>query len=377
MSITDLPLYLISEIYSYIGPSPELGQTCKVMREMHNQALCLQGMVLARSISPDLWNPNAHERENKDVFRHSTVQLPLGHITNEQGRQIVRIALDTVRYALTILSLKERAQFSSYPQLQVCTNPQLFTQIIRILDIRSLFRLLSIPPHRNSVKKLTATNLTDKSLAHIPLAIKRLPNLRDVNLSKNHFTTIPSSIIQIITLSFLDLTHNRLVEIPTALFSHASLQKLDLSDNPIETFPEVPEQALPKLEWLSLSRDQLSSLPPSFSRLTALKKLLLSGNKFTTIPEVVCQCPSLERLNISGNNLISVPESLLTLNLRSLFIHGNRALVNDGKTKQTLDSLRRKNCEIRIDQENGREIEYGEEPQVGCLCKKFRWLCCC
>jgi hypothetical protein len=92
-----------------------------------------------------------------------------------------------------------------------------------------------------------------------------------------------------------------LTEFPTEL--------LDLSDS---------------LEFLDLSGNQLSVLPPEIGQLRKLKVVFLSNNQFTTLPETLALCPNLSMIGMRGNAITTIPEDALPESLRWLTLTDNR-----------------------------------------------------
>ena len=56
------------------------------------------------------------------------------------------------------------------------------------------------------------------------------------------------------------------------------------------------------METLILSKNQLTTLPPSVSELTALKELNLLDNRLTALPKELAKCTAVETLLLNGNS---------------------------------------------------------------------------
>ena len=59
---------------------------------------------------------------------------------------------------------------------------------------------------------------------------------------------------------------------------------------------------LPKLTFLGLKNNQLTSLPKEIGQLTNLTSLNLRFNQLTSLPKEIGQLTNLTRLNLSDNN---------------------------------------------------------------------------
>ena len=164
----------------------------------------------------------------------------------------------------------------------------------------------------------------------------------------------------------LDLRHCKISELPTHILAFEHLVKLDVSfNNDLKTLPPLPPtlevlfamgtahetipstvatlpalrmlsfkscrlrdigaQPLPTaLQWLILTDNELTTLPPSFGRLTRMRKLMLANNRLTALPEVMREMQDLELLRVANNLLADLPTWLLALpNLTWLAIAGN------------------------------------------------------
>lgn len=67
-----------------------------------------------------------------------------------------------------------------------------------------------------------------------------------------------------------------------------------------------------KLEYLNVSRNQLTALPSSITRITSLKKIYVNSNQlyFEGIPAGIGKLHNLEVFSASYNNLEMIPEGL-------------------------------------------------------------------
>ncbi|XP_075930352.1 uncharacterized protein LOC116952258 [Petromyzon marinus] len=113
----------------------------------------------------------------------------------------------------------------------------------------------------------------------------------------------------------------KLVYVPPLTDAH--LLQLYLTGNAIAVIEAGTFRGLPRVEWIDLSRNQLTShgiRDGTFENVTTLKRLFLDGNALTTIPSPLP--PSLEELKINDNKLKVIDRStfaslssLLTLEL--------------------------------------------------------------
>jgi hypothetical protein len=69
----------------------------------------------------------------------------------------------------------------------------------------------------------------------------------------------------------------------------------------------------PKLRWLILTGNQITSLPPEIGRCPELQKVALSGNLLSTLPVEMAKCTKLELLRIAANRFEVLPEWLMSM----------------------------------------------------------------
>ncbi|KAM8799827.1 extracellular matrix protein 2 [Eudromia elegans] len=117
----------------------------------------------------------------------------------------------------------------------------------------------------------------------------------------------------------------KLTQIPP--ISDPDLTSLDLTGNSITTIPDEAFNGIPNLEWIDLSKNNLTSSgisPQAFKILKKLKRLYLDGNMLVHIPS---QLPStLEEIKINDNRLHAIDEDTLQdlKNLVTLELEGNK-----------------------------------------------------
>ncbi|NWX86349.1 ECM2 protein, partial [Nothoprocta pentlandii] len=117
----------------------------------------------------------------------------------------------------------------------------------------------------------------------------------------------------------------KLTQIPP--ISDPDLTSLDLTGNSITTIPDEAFNGIPNLEWIDLSKNNLTSSgisPQAFKILKKLKRLYLDGNMLVHIPS---ELPStLEEIKINDNRLHAIDEDTLQdlKNLVTLELEGNK-----------------------------------------------------
>ncbi|NXL86703.1 LRC32 protein, partial [Alectura lathami] len=127
-------------------------------------------------------------------------------------------------------------------------------------------------------------------------------------------------------LKHLSLSRNNITQLPPHAFSRTSLLSLDLSEN---RDLSVPRSALAGLEHslqqLSLQGNQMGDDGAAFPCLQALKALDLSGNRLSLLPADFF-CSPLETLDVRNNEMPALAERALagwSRSLRVLWLAGN------------------------------------------------------
>ncbi len=93
-----------------------------------------------------------------------------------------------------------------------------------------------------------------------------------------------------------------------ALKAGAVVDYVNLDRNALETFPKELV-SLTGLKWLRLNDNKLSTLP-DLKALVNLRRLYLRGNRFTAVPETLKDLPALTDLDFSLNPIAEIPDWL-------------------------------------------------------------------
>jgi hypothetical protein len=92
-----------------------------------------------------------------------------------------------------------------------------------------------------------------------------------------------------------------------------------LTEFPLELF-----ELAGSLEFLDLSRNQLTDLPANFGQFKHLKILFCSQNQFEVLPQVLADCPELSMIGFKSNQIKHVPENGLPPLVRWLILTDNQ-----------------------------------------------------
>jgi dynein light chain 1 len=148
-------------------------------------------------------------------------------------------------------------------------------------------------------------------------------------------------------------------KIDNSVNSFVNCVQLSLSTNGIDKIPLLPKSGLPKIEILSLGRNQIKKISGLEEIGDTLRELWISYNQISTLDGLNC-CTNLETLFISNNKIKEMAETKrLTLNpaLSNLNIVGNPIYDNANRNEirtgiiRTVPSLRNVDGEIVTDSE--------------------------
>ncbi|XP_038072516.1 leucine-rich repeat protein soc-2-like [Patiria miniata] len=122
----------------------------------------------------------------------------------------------------------------------------------------------------------------------------------------------------------VNVSNNKISELSVQLKGLKKLEFLILSGNLFTTLPPMIGQ-LASLRSLNLSNNQLSTLPEEMEDLDELQELILDSNKFDVIPPVLFKMPRLRELHMQHNNVqVIPPETTKMVGLRILVLDYNK-----------------------------------------------------
>jgi hypothetical protein len=143
-------------------------------------------------------------------------------------------------------------------------------------------------------------------LTEFPREIFGLADTLEVlDLSFNALTNLPDDLGRLHRLRVLFGSGNRFVRLPPSLGDCAALSQAGFRGAGLR---EIPAESLPpQLRWLTLTDNQIETLPAALGRRPALQKLMLSGNRLSTLPDSMAGAPNLELLRLSANRFDVLP----------------------------------------------------------------------
>ena len=181
---------------------------------------------------------------------------------------------------------------------------------------------------RNEIlSKIDTLDFSNQNLLFLPKQILECKNLKSINLAGNPnidwqdcFTKLSS----LKSLTDLNLNNNKLRKIPEEIKHFNNLIRLSLSRNNLDSLPiEIGE--LIKLEELLLNNNNLTNLPTSFGNLVSLTNLNLSVNKLTSLPSEIGSLTNIKELLLNNNKLINLPNNIGNLkNLVTIHLNINK-----------------------------------------------------
>ncbi len=171
--------------------------------------------------------------------------------------------------------------------------PASLNQLSKLKRLELTASLFTELPEITNLKKLTHLSLNTNKFTHLP----QLPeNLQELIIDDNPLLEPPdfSNLGQLKQLSL-----NQIKVIPKGLEKLLELERVFWSDAKLEVFPETLA-SLPKLEYLVLSNNRISSVP-NLGGLKSLKLLDLRNCDLEKLPEGLLELPKLEKLFLADN----------------------------------------------------------------------------
>ena len=92
-----------------------------------------------------------------------------------------------------------------------------------------------------------------------------------------------------------------------------NLSDLNLTSKDLKKLIPLIQEAIPNLERLDLSNNELTTLTKSIENLRSLKVLKLSDNQIANLPENLGNLINLNNLILDNNALTSLPKSIINL----------------------------------------------------------------
>ncbi|MCK2056041.1 leucine-rich repeat-containing protein kinase family protein [Methylobacterium sp. 37f] len=136
-------------------------------------------------------------------------------------------------------------------------------------------------------------------------------SLERLDLSGSALTALPEDFGRLRRLRVLFCSGNRFTRLPPVLGDCPALSQVGFRGTGLV---EVPGEALPPaLRWLTLTDNQIATLPDALGQRPMLQKLMLSGNRLRRLPDSLEGAANLELVRLAANRLEALPPWLATL----------------------------------------------------------------
>lgn len=219
------------------------------------------------------------------------------------------------------LTLLEELTLSNNKMTHLSLSITNLTKLQRLALTHNL--LTQLPDQLTSLTQLRLLDLTNNPLAHKGINnIDNLYNLQVLKLSHCGLTdNAISNLSKLCNLQLVDLSYNTLSNDGIRNFDKLStLRSLYLYNNNLTLFPIH----MYNLVSLTLSNNQITSIPDDIGRFTNLQILYMKQNLITLLPNGLFYLSNLQSLDLSCNKISYIPNQITRLNnLHTLSIYDN------------------------------------------------------
>jgi hypothetical protein len=163
-------------------------------------------------------------------------------------------------------------------------------------------------------ESLETVDLSGNPISELPSDFGRLQNLKIAFFSDCNFTVFPKQLAQCPSLEMVAFKNNQMTTVPEGAFP-------------------------PKLRWLILTNNLITSLPSSIGKCQRLQKCMLAGNKLVALPDEMAKCQKLGLLRISANEIESLPDWLFNLQELSFLAFAGNPCSSSLEDRPVLDDI--------------------------------------
>lgn len=162
----------------------------------------------------------------------------------------------------------------------------------------------ALTPRIAALESLQILDMEGNKITHIPEDIGKLRRMRTLLLSDNHLDSIPwEALVNLADLNQLDISSNKFSGdlLPSTLseITLSSLSNFDTHCNALESLPS--NLILPSLTQFNATQNAITTTGTFFSRTPRLCHLSLSQNQLPSLPDGVVHLQHLRTLDVSNN----------------------------------------------------------------------------